>query len=470
MKHGNYIGGEWTGHDAEHWINVENPYSRTDIGAVVDSDVSHVDAAVAAAAGAFDEWSRSPLAERSRILDAIADRVEQRVEEFAESSADEVGTPIRTARAVQTQLPVSVLRGFAELGRVPSQSEIIGNSHIYREPAGVVAAITPWNYPLHQVVCKLAPALLAGCTIVVKPSELAPLTVALLFDVLDDVGLPPGVVNLINGHGAVAGERLAGHPDVDLVSFTGSVGAGARVATVAAASVKRVTLELGGKSANVLLADAPVEIAAKVGVANAFLNAGQTCTAWTRMLVPEERLDEAVAVAVEHAEKMTLGDPRDVDTRIGPLASSTQADRVRGFIRRAITDGASVACGGEETPTEMAGSNFVAPTVLSGVDPDSEVAQEEVFGPVLSIIPFADESAALRIANNSKYGLHGSVWAGDPERAIAFARKMRTGTVDINGAAYNKDAPFGGYKQSGVGREMGPYGLHEFQEIKSIQV
>lgn len=348
--------------------------------------------------------------------------------------------------------------------------ERVGNSLVVREPAGVVAAITPWNYPLHQVTCKIAPALAAGCTVVLKPSEIAPLSVYQLFDVIQDAGFPPGVVNLISGHGPGIGEALVTHPEVDVVSFTGSVQGGARVAELASRSIKRVTLELGGKSANVILDDADLATAVKVGVANAFLNGGQTCTAWTRMLVPAQRHNEALEVAKSVADGFTPGDPLDPKTKLGPLVSGAQRDQVRAFINQGIETGALLVTGGVAAPDGFERGYFVRPTVFGGVDPDSVIAQEEIFGPVLSVIPFDDEADALAIANNSRYGLHGAVWSADQDRALAFARQVRTGQIDVNGAAFNPLAPFGGYKQSGIGREMGRMGMDEFLETKSIQI
>ncbi len=344
----------------------------------------------------------------------------------------------------------------------------MGNSLVVREPVGVVGAITPWNYPLHQIVAKLAPALAAGCTLVLKPSELTPLTAYLLFDAIDEAGLPPGVVNLVTGTGPVVGEALAGHPGVDLVSFTGSTATGRRITHLAADRIARVSLELGGKSANVVLDDADLASAVKVGVGNAFLNSGQTCTAWTRMLVHRNRYDEALDLAAKATDGYQLGDPLDPATRLGPLVSAQQRDRVRDHITRGLADGGRLVAGGLDAPVPQRGW-FVAPTVIADVDPDSALAQEEVFGPVLAVIPVDDDDHAVRVANNSRYGLAGAVWSGDEERALRVARRLRTGAVDINGAPFNPLAPFGGYKQSGLGRELGVHGLEEFCEVKAIQ-
>ena len=334
--------------------------------------------------------------------------------------------------------------------------------------AGVVAAITPWNYPLHQVVAKVAAALAAGCTVVLKPSEVAPLSAYVLADALLAAGLPPGVVNLVPGTGPAVGEALVSHPDVDMVSFTGSTRAGRRVSALAAETVKRVALELGGKSANVVLDDADLTTAVKIGLANCYVNAGQTCTAWTRMLVPAALEAEAIELAVEGTAKYVMGDPLAEGTRLGPLVSAAQRDRVRGYIARGRSEGATLAVGGAQPPLER--GFFVAPTVFAGVRPEMTIAQEEIFGPVLSIIPYRSEDEAVEIANGTPYGLAGAVFSRDRGHAVAVARRLRTGQVDVNGGRFNPVAPFGGYKQSGNGRELGRYGLEEFLEVKSLQL
>jgi aldehyde dehydrogenase (NAD+) len=402
------------------------------------------------------------MAERAAVLDRLHGALAARAGDIARTVGLELGTPLKVAKGVQTGLPLTVLRGYADTAAKPADDETIGNSLILHEPVGVVGAITPWNYPLHQVVAKVAAALAAGCTVVLKPSELTPLVAYLLFDAADEAGVPPGVFNLVTGTGPVVGAAIAGHPDVDMVSFTGSTATGRAVAHAAADRIARVALELGGKSANVILDDADLTRAVKVGVGNAFLNSGQTCTSWTRMLVSESRYDEAVSIAAASAAGYRMGDPFDEATRLGPLVSAAQRERVRGFIDRA--DARRVT---EDAPVPDRGY-FVAPTVFADVDPDSELAQEEIFGPVLSIIPVRDDDHAVEIANRSRYGLAGGVW-GSPERALAVARRMRTGAVDVNGAAFNPLAPFGGYKQSGIGRELGAYGLAEFQQVKAVQ-
>jgi aldehyde dehydrogenase (NAD+) len=459
-----HIGGAWVTPTSAGRIPVENPATEEIIGHVPEGTAADVDAAVAAARAAFDGWAATSMAERGAVLDRLHAALAARTDVIVRTVGLELGAPLKVARAVQAGLPLTILRGYADLALSPVQPETIGNSLVVHEPVGVVGAITPWNYPLHQVVAKVAAALAAGCTVVLKPSELTPLVAYLLMDAVDAAGVPPGVLNLVPGTGPVVGAALAGHPDVDMVSFTGSTATGRTVAHAAADRIARVALELGGKSANVILDDADLTKAVKVGVANAFLNSGQTCTAWTRMLVQESRYDEAVSVAAASAAGYRTGDPFDPATRLGPLVSAPQRDRVRGFIERAD---ARMVAGGLDAPVPDRGY-FVGATVFADVRPDSELAQEEIFGPVLSIIPFRDDDEAVAIANNSRYGLAGAVW-GTPERALAVARRMRTGAVDINGAAFNPVAPFGGYKQSGVGRELGASGLAEFQQVKAIQ-
>jgi aldehyde dehydrogenase (NAD+) len=465
-----YIDGAWVDPHGTDTIDVVNAATEQVIATVAVGDAADVDRAVEAARRAFDGWSGTSRKGRADLLRALADGLEARRDEIAGLITDEVGSPMRTAQRIQASLPVTVLRGYVALLEEDEVEERIGNTLVVREPLGVVAAIAPWNYPLHQVVAKIAPALAAGCTVVLKPSEVAPLTAYVLAEVAHDIGLPAGVLNVVNGTGPVVGEALATHTDVDGVSFTGSVRAGTRVAELAAQTVKRVTLELGGKSANVVLDDADLDLAVKVGVSNAFLNGGQTCTAWTRLVVPRAQHDRALELARGFAESFTPGDPRDSATKLGPMASAAHRETVRSFIRTGIDEGATLVTGGADAPDGFEHGFYVRPTVFGDVDPDSTIAQEEIFGPVLVIIPHEGDDDAVRIANNSRYGLHGSVWSADPDRALAVARRMRTGTVDVNGAAYNPLAPFGGYKQSGIGREMGRYGLEDFLEIKSIQV
>ncbi|MFC7546826.1 aldehyde dehydrogenase family protein [Plantactinospora sp. GCM10030261] len=463
-----YLDGRWVPAPDTATIEVWNPTTEEVIATVPAGTASDVDKAVGAARAAFDGWAATAPADRAAALDRVHAALASRSDDIARTVALELGTPLKVATRIQAGLPLTVLRGYVELAARPTEEHRVGNSLVAREPVGVVGAITPWNYPLHQIMAKLAPALAAGCPVVLKPSELTPLVAYLLFDAIDEAGLPPGVVNLVTGTGPEAGAALAAHPDVDLVSFTGSTVTGRRIARVAADRIARVALELGGKSANVILEDADLATAVKVGVGNAFLNSGQTCTAWTRMLVHRSRYAEAVELAARAAAGYRLGDPFDPDTRLGPLVSAAQRDRVRDHVVRGLADGGRLVAGGPEAPVPDRGY-FVAPTVIADVDPDSALAQEEIFGPVLSVIPVDNDEHAVAVANNSRYGLAGAVWSLDEERALRVARRMRTGAVDINGAPFNPLAPFGGYKQSGVGRELGSYGLDEFCEVKAIQ-
>ncbi|WP_200209993.1 aldehyde dehydrogenase family protein [Micromonospora coerulea] len=463
-----HVGGEWVDPADDDVIPVENPATGDIVGQVPGGTPADVDRAVAAARAAFPGWAATAPAERAAHLDRLHAALAARADEIARTVTLELGTPLKLAARVQTGLPLTVLRSMVDLAARPAAEETVGNSLVVREPVGVVGAITPWNYPLHQVVAKVAPALAAGCTVVLKPSELTPLTAYLLFDAITEAGLPAGVVNLVPGTGPVVGEALAAHPDVDLVSFTGSTATGRRIAHLAADRIARVALELGGKSANLILADADLATAVKVGLGNALLNSGQTCTAWTRMLVHRDRYAEALDLLAAAVGAYRPGDPFDSATRLGPLVSAAQAARVRRHVERALADGARLVAGGPDIPLPPRG-HFVAPTVLADVHPDSALAQEEVFGPVLAVIPFADTDEAVAIANNSRYGLAGAVWSADEEVALAVARRLRTGQVDVNGGGFNPLAPFGGYKQSGLGRELGAYGIDEFREIKAIQ-
>ncbi len=465
-----YIGGEWVASNGADRIDVVNPTTEETIAAVPAGTPEDVDRAVAAARDAFAGWSSTSPSERAAYLATLADGLKARQDEIARLIATEVGSPLRFATSVQAGLPLTIMSSYAELLPGYEFEERIGNSLVLREPVGVVGAITPWNYPLHQVVAKVAPALAAGCTVVLKPSEVAPLSAYLLAELIADAALPPGVFNLVTGTGPVVGEAIAAHPGVDMVSFTGSTRAGRRVSEVAAGTIKRVALELGGKSANVLLPDAELATAVKVGLANCFINGGQTCTAWTRMLVPRDLHDEAVALAVAGTARYAPGDPLAEGTRLGPMVSAAQRDRVRSYIDRGVEEGATLATGGAEPPEGVERGYFVRPTVFAGVRPDMTIAQEEIFGPVLAVLPYADEGEAVEIANGTPYGLAGAVWSTDRDRAVAFARRMRTGQVDVNGGRFNPLAPFGGYKQSGNGRELGRYGLAEFLEVKSLQL
>jgi len=448
-------------------IEVVNPATEEVIGTLAEGTPADVNAAVAAALAAFPAWSQTSVQERAKVVRTIIDGLRARAGELAATMTREMGTPIMFSQKVQVANPIAIAEGVADvLERGYFEPEEIGNSLILREPIGVVAAITPWNFPLQQMVAKVVPALAAGNTVVLKPSELAPGTADLLAEIIT-AATPEGVFGLVHGTGPVVGEALAAHPDVDMVSFTGSTRAGRRVSAVASETVKRVALELGGKSACIVLDDADLGRAVKIAVANSFMNNGQACSAWTRLLVPADRHDEAVELAAAAAGKYTSADPGEPSTRIGPAVSRAQRDRVVGYIRKGVEEGARLAAGGPEAPLPQ--GFYVAPTVFGGVTPEMTIAQEEIFGPVLSVMPYIDEDDAVRIANSTIYGLAGGVFSADTDRALRIAKRLRTGQVDINGGAFNTSAPFGGYRQSGNGREFGRFGLDEFCEIKSIQ-
>ncbi len=465
-----YIGGEWVEPSGSGMIEVIDSTTETVIGTVPEGSAEDVDRAVAAARPGFEAWSAVSIEHRLEALQGIAAALAERGDELAALIASEVGMPLAQSRTIQAGLPAMDFGGTAQAAAEVDWEEQVGNSLVVREPIGVVGAITPWNYPLHQLCAKVAPALAAGCSIVAKPSEVTPLSAFVLAEIIDELELPAGVFNLVTGFGPTVGAAIAAHPDVDMVSFTGSTRAGKLVSEAAAANVKRVSLELGGKSANVILDDADLSAAIPYGIANCFLNSGQTCSAHTRMLVPRGKLAEAEAIAAATVEKITPGDPFEQGSRMGPLVSDTQRERVREYIGKGQEEGAKLLAGGAEPPEGLERGYFVRPTVFSEVTPEMTIAQEEIFGPVLSIIPYDGEDEAAEIANGTIYGLDGGVWSADPERATAFARRMRTGQVQINGATFNPLAPFGGYKQSGHGRELGKFGLEEFLETKSIQL
>ncbi|MEU9785758.1 aldehyde dehydrogenase family protein [Streptomyces phaeochromogenes] len=456
---GMYIDGEWRPAAGTDTIAVVNPADEQVIAHVPAGTADDVDAAVRAARGALPAWAATSPAERAARIAALRDVLVARKEEIAETVTAELGSPLKFSQAVHVGAPIAVAGSYAELAASYAFEEKVGNSTVHLEPVGVVGAITPWNYPLHQIVAKVAPALAAGCTIVLKPAEDTPLTAQLFAEAVHEAGLPAGVFNLVTGLGPVAGQALAGHEGVDLVSFTGSTAVGRQIGATAGAAVKRVALELGGKSANVILPSADLAKAVNVGVANVMSNSGQTCSAWTRMLVHDSQYDEAVALAMEAAAKY--------GERMGPVVNAKQQQRVRSYIEKGVAEGARLVAGGPEAPRTQ--GYFVSPTVFADVTPEMTIAQEEIFGPVLSILRYEDEADALRIANGTVYGLAGAVWAGEVTEAVAFARQLDTGQVDINGGRFNPLAPFGGYKQSGVGRELGSHGLSEYLQTKSLQ-
>ena len=465
-----YIDGSWVPSRGKGTIPVINSTTEEVMGTIPDGTAEDVNRAVAAARKAFPAWSATSVEERAKYCSRIAEGIAARMDEIATLVSEEVGMVKPLSLLVQAGLPYNSFNVIQSLVDEFPWEERIGNSLVVREPIGVVGCITPWNYPLHQIAAKVAFALAAGCTVVLKPSEVAPLNAFVLAEIINDVGLPAGVFNMVSGVGPVVGEAIAANPDVDMVSFTGSTRAGRRVAELAAGRVAKVALELGGKSANVILPDADLNKAVADGVGKAFLNSGQTCSALTRMLVPRDRLPEAEQIAAAAAEAMTVGDPFAEGSRLGPLVSQAQWDRVQGYIQKGVEEGAKLVAGGPGKPEGAEKGFFVKPTVFSDVRPDMTIAQEEIFGPVLSILPYDTEDEAVEIANGTPYGLAGGVWAGSQEHAEQVARRLRTGQVEVNGGAFNPNAPFGGYKQSGVGREYGRYGLEEFLQVKSLQL
>ena len=464
-----YINGAWVPSTGKGALEVIDSATEEVFATIPEGTAEDVDKAVEAAAAAFPGWAATSREERAKLLVRIGEALGARTDELAEVISHEVGMPMTLSGSIQVGLPAGAFADAAVAAENFQWEEEVGNSLVVREPVGVVGAITPWNYPLYQVVLKVAPSLAAGCTVVLKPSEVAPVNAFILADVIDEVGLPPGVFNLVSGVGPVVGEAIASHPKVDMVSFTGSTRAGRRVMELAAEGVKRVSLELGGKSANILLDDADFATAVPAGLFGCYMNSGQTCSALTRMLVPRDRLAEVEEMAVAGTAGFAPGDPFEAGKLIGPLVSAVQRDRVVGYIKKGIDEGAKLIVGGADAPEGLDKGFFVQPTVFSEVTPDMTIAKEEIFGPVLVLMPYDTEEEAIEIANGTPYGLAGAVWSADSERAERVARRLRTGQVDINGGNFNPSAPFGGYKQSGIGRELGKYGLEEYLEIKAMQ-
>jgi aldehyde dehydrogenase (NAD+) len=467
MNINHWINGRAEGSTGTRTLPVVNPATGDLVAETPAGTVEDVDRAVAAARAAFPAWAATGPAERIAIVRRLAEALRSRTEQIAAAITSEMGAPIALSRAAQATFPVLVLESMAGVAETFAWTERVGTSLVVHEPIGVIGAITPWNFPLQQMVSKVAPALLAGNTVVAKPAESAPLTAGILAEAAAEAGLPDGVLNVVYGEGPVVGEAIAAHPGVDMVSFTGSTRAGRRIGAVAADTVKRVTLELGGKGAHILLDDADFPTAVTQGLGHVFINGGQVCGSWPRLLVPAARHDEAVALAVKAAEAYVVGNPLNEATGIGPMASEAHRARVEGYIERGVADGATLVYGGPGRPIEKGA--YVRPTIFANVDPRSVIAQEEIFGPVLTIIPYADEDAAVAIANDVVYGLTSGV-SGEPEHALAVARRLRAGQVDVNGGDWNPLAPFGGYKQSGNGREFGLDGLREFVETKAIQL
>jgi aldehyde dehydrogenase (NAD+) len=464
-----FIDGSWQLPSGQGLAEVINPATEAVAGRVPLGDEQDVNRAVAAARNAFGSWSQTPSSVRAGYIRALAEQLKARADEMAAVITRELGMPVQWCRAVQVDGPIVGLEQYIELAGRMDEVREVGNSLVVREAVGVCAFINPWNYPLHQLIGKLAPALAAGCTVVVKPSQETPLHAFLLAEMIEAIGLPAGVFNLVSGPGSKVGEALARHPQVDMVSFTGSTGAGVRVAQAAAPSVKRVCLELGGKSPLLITADADLDAAVRYGVQDVMINSGQTCTALTRMLLPASRYEEALAIALDETRQLVMGDPQDPNSFLGPMCSAAQRRTVLDYIRIGQEEGARLLCGGD-TVSGLERGFYVAPTLFADVDNRMRIAQEEIFGPVLCLIPYADEAQGVALANDSPFGLSSAVWAADRERALQLGRQLRAGQCFINGAAFNYQAPFGGYKTSGNGREWGEEGLAEFVETKAIQL
>lgn len=468
-----YINGQWVASQGTSSIDVIDSITEEVMATVPEGTAKDVADAARAARAAFDSWSTLPAEERAKYMNRIGDALAGRMDEIASAISRETGMNKMLSQLVQVGLPINSFKTAAALAESFNFSKEIGSSVVVREPIGVVGCITPWNYPLHQIAAKVAYAMAAGCTVVLKPSEVAPIDAFMLAEIIHEVGLPAGVFNLVTGTGPVVGEAISSSEDIDMVSFTGSTRAGRRVMQVGAETIKKISLELGGKSANIICDDLDAETFGKAvmgGVGKAFLNSGQTCSALTRMLVPRTRLAEAEAAAAAVADGMKVGDPFAEGTNLGPLASAAQRDRVQMYINKGIEEGASLIAGGLGAPEGLTTGFYVKPTVFSNVTNDMTIAQEEIFGPVLSILPYDTLDEAVEIANGTVYGLAGAVYSADKDKAIAIARRMKTGQVEVNGGAFNPNAPFGGYKQSGIGRELGEYGFEEFLEIKSLQL
>ena len=462
-----YIGGQWVDPATSETLEVINPATEQPITSIAVGQDQDVDAAVAAARPAFDAFSQTSKAERLELLDRIIDVYSGRIDELAEVISQEMGAPLSLAKAAQA------MAGWAHLATARAVladfefERSMGSTLLVREAIGVCGMITPWNWPLNQITCKVAPALATGCTMVLKPSEVAPLNAIIFAEILDEAGVPAGVFNLVNGYGATVGAALSAHPGIDMMSFTGSTRAGIEVAKAAAPTVKRVAQELGGKSANIILDDADLEAVITRDMRGMCTNSGQSCNAPSRMLVPAGRMDEAAAIAAVAARAIVVGDPQEVTTTIGPVVSATQFSRIQQLIEKGIGEGAKVEVGGPGRPDDLQTGYYVRPTVFSHVTNEMTIAREEIFGPVLVMIGYEDDDDAVRIANDTTYGLSGYV-SGDGERARSMARRIRTGNVHLNGAGPDFNAPFGGYRQSGNGREWGALGFEEYLETKAI--
>jgi aldehyde dehydrogenase (NAD+) len=464
----NYINGEWLNSTSGNVHDIINPATEESIGKVSFGTGEDVNSAVAAARAAFEGFSLWTVEQRLELLGRIVDAYKIRWNDIAAAITAEMGAPAAFAQRAQAGSGLGHLKAAIAALQEMKLEETIGNSTVLKEPVGVCGLITPWNWPINQIACKVAPALAAGCTVVLKPSEIAPVNATLFAEVLDAAGVPAGVFNLVHGDGPGVGATLSAHEDIDMMSFTGSTRAGVLVAKAAADTVKRVAQELGGKSANIILENAPLQEAVSSGVHNMFHNTGQSCNAPSRMLVPENLYEEAVAIATAEARKTRPGDPTDPESHIGPVVSELQYNKIQGLIETGIAEGATIVAGGPGKPEGLETGYFVKPTVFRDVSNEMTIAREEIFGPVLCMIPYSDIQEAVKIANDSDYGLSGYVWGGSKEDAMQVARRLRTGMVHLNGAPPDVLAPFGGYKQSGNGREWGIHGIEDFLEVKAV--
>ena len=463
-----YINGEWVDPIDPKSLDVINPATEEVIGKIAMGNSQDVNKAVAAAKEAFESFSQTTKEERLALMGKILEVYQSRYDEIAETISSEMGAPLWLSKAAQAATGAGHFGTFMEVLKNYNFDEDKGTTRLRKEPVGVCGLITPWNWPINQIACKVAPALAAGCTMVLKPSEVSPLNAVIFAEVLHEAGVPAGVFNLVNGDGLSVGEAMSSHPDIDMMSFTGSTRAGVAVAKASADTVKRVSQELGGKSANIILDDADFNQSVAGGVTGCFMNSGQSCNAPTRMLVPADRQDEAVAIAKATAEATVVGDPKEVAAGgIGPVVSEVQFNKIQGLIEKGIEEGATLVAGGPGKPEGFNAGYYVKPTIFSDVSNDMTIAREEIFGPVLSILPYKDEDDAISIANDTEYGLSGYV-SGSQEKAQKFAEKFRSGNVHVNGAGPDFNAPFGGYKKSGNGREWGDLGFEEFLEIKAI--
>ena len=463
-----FIGGEWVEPATSATLDVINPATEQPVATIALGAQADVDRAVAAARAAFDGFAATSREERIALLERIIEVYEKRSGDLARAISAEMGAPAGLAAAAQVPIGFGHFATALEVLKGYEFEEVVGSSTVVCEPVGVCAFITPWNWPLNQIVAKVAPALAAGCTMVLKPSEIAPLNAVIVAEILEEAGVPAGVFNLVQGDGPTVGAALSSHPDVDMVSFTGSTRAGIEVARNAAPTVKRVAQELGGKSANVILDDADLEAVISRDIAGMYVNSGQSCNAGSRMLVPSSRMDEAIEIAKRTTEGVTVGAPDAEGTHVGPVVSLAQYNKIQGLLEQGIAEGATLVTGGPGRPEGLETGYYVKPTVFANVTNDMTIAREEIFGPVISIIGYEDEDDAVRIANDTNYGLAGMVSSSDPPRARAVARRLRTGMVHVNGAPLQLDVPFGGYKQSGNGREFGEHGLRDFLETKTI--